>query len=396
VSGSRLKAFVEHAVKSRLVTVRQVRTCRTELPEGADERALARHMVGKKLLTKYQAQRLLAGQHRGFFLDKYRILDHIATGGMGQVYRAKHSLLGRIVALKVLPRQRAARADSLERFQREGRALARLDHPNIVRTYDIGHDRNVHFLIMEYVDGDSLWRLVHKRGRLGWRQVMDVAVHVVRGLEHAWSQGIIHRDIKPGNVVVAPDGQAKVLDMGVAHLLDEVADRDESESKPRVAVGTGDYMAPEMARGADTVDYRADIYSLGCMMYFMLTGRTPFRGHTTMEKLRKHRTMKAPPIQDLAPEVPSRVAAIVRRLMSKRPDHRYASAAELLADLTGTGPIVLPEEQWLARRREAIRRARNYLVVPWWWHFRWIVPTLLCLAAILGILMVTVWQRLTP
>jgi eukaryotic-like serine/threonine-protein kinase len=394
VAASRAATFAENAVHSGLVTAKQVRACWRELSARGSEpgdKALAGRMVSQGLLTQYQAERLLAGRNTGFFLEKYKILDHIASGGMGEVYRAEHTMLGRVVALKVLPRKRAAKQTALERFQREGRALARLDHPNIVRTYDVGHERDLHFLIMEYVDGKPLWRLVRNQGRVPWRQTVDIITQVVRGLEHAWAQGIVHRDIKPGNVLVTADGQAKVLDMGLAHLFDEPEQQaDSSSSVKRFAVGTGDYMAPEQVLGQDHVDHRTDIYSLGCMMYFMLSGGPPFEGGSTLEKLERHRNVRARPVQELTPDVPDRVAAILRRMMSKRPDHRYNEAKELLADLTGSVAVRVPEDDWLAHRREALKKRRQYVFVPWTWHLRWLAPTFVCVATLAAIVVLVV------
>ena len=393
MAGLQDSVFAGRALASGLLTAEQLqqswRALRQELGTACDDRQFARYLVKQGLLTRYQAELLMAGRTEGFFLEKYKILDEIGSGGMGRVFKAQHTELGRLVALKVLPRVRASREGAVERFMREARASAQLDHPNIVRTYDVGEDHDVHFITMEYVEGATVFQTVKEHGLMDARAALEITAQVTRGLSHAWQRGIIHRDIKPGNVLLAKDGTAKVLDMGLAQYFDEETAGTTAE-RGRRAIGTGDYMSPEQARGVAEVDFRADIYCLGCTLYFMLARRPPFHGRTTREKLRKHRIVRPRPVQRYNPKVPDRVAAIVRRMMSKRPRERYNSAEELLADLAGRGPVRVPEDERIAQAMALKRRLTHYVLVPWYWHLRWIVPSLASLIFLVGIAVIVI------
>src|SRR5215471_17957199 len=228
---------------------------------------LAGYMVRDGLLTHFQAEQLLLGKWRRFNIGKYKVLERLGAGGMGSVYLCEHKLMRRRAAVKVLPAAKGEDPSSLERFYRAARAVAALDHPNIVRAYDIDQDDKLHFLVMEYVDGTSLQEIIKKHGP------MDItrAAHYIRqaaiGLQHAHIEGLVHRDIKPGNILVDRSGIVKVLDMGLArffHDEDDVLTRKFEEN----VLGTADYLAPEQALDSHAVDIRADIYSLGATFYF--------------------------------------------------------------------------------------------------------------------------------
>jgi len=393
MAGLQDSVLAGRTLASGLLTAEQLqqgwRACKTDSGREPNDTEFARHLVGQGLLTRYQAGLLLSGRTEGFFLEKYKILDQIGSGGMGRVFKAEHTTLGRIVALKVLPRPRASRPGAIERFKREARASAQLDHPHIVHTYDVGQDHQVHFITMEYVEGETVFQHVKAHGTLPSRRALQIAAQVAQGLSHAWARNIVHRDIKPGNVLLDTDGTAKILDMGLAQYFDEEMPQAVPSGKGRVALGTGDYMSPEQARGLLEVDLRSDIYSLGCTLYFMLAGRPPFHGRTTREKLRKHRMFRPRPIEHFNPRVPERVTAICRRMMSKRLEDRYGSAEELLRDLTGRGPVSVPEDDRIAEAMAIKRRLTHYVLVSWHWHLRWLLPSLaslLCLAAIVVIL----------
>jgi serine/threonine protein kinase len=308
--------------------------------------SLAGLLVRDGLLTHFQAEQFLQGKWRRFSLGKYKVLEKLGAGGMGTVYLCEHKLMRRRVAVKVLPEQKAQDTSSLERFYREARAVAALDHPNIVRAYDIDQDDKLHFLVMEHVDGSSLQEIVKKTGP------MDVlrACHYVRqaalGLQHAHeTAGIVHRDIKPSNVLVDRNGIVKILDMGLArffHDEDDVLTKKYEEN----VLGTADYLAPEQALDSHSVDIRADIYSLGATFYFCLTGRTPFAEGTVAQKLIWHQTRQPKPVRQLRPEVSEGVTAILEKMMAKDPNQRYArpvEVAEALQPWTQT-PIPPPPE----------------------------------------------------
>jgi serine/threonine-protein kinase len=309
--------------------------------EPRDPRAWASELVERGLLTGYQAEQLLAGNGSDLILGQYRILDTLGAGGMGRVYKAEHVLMRRVVALKLVG---AAQHDSdaaanLERqsaFLREIEAAAKLTHPNIVAAYDAGEANGVRFLAMEYVDGIDLERLVREVGPLPPRRACEYARQTALALQYAYERGVLHRDVKPANLLVAPGegarspGQVKVLDLGLALTIHggDIS----AEAASRLS-GTPDYIAPEVAHQADSRDVRSDLYSLGCTLYYLLTGRAPFPGGTWTEKLLHHKYDSPTPLRDLAPAVPPMVAAIVERLMAKSPADRYVTPAALAQTL---------------------------------------------------------------
>ncbi len=308
-------------------------------------------LVRDGLLTHFQAEQVLQGKWRRFTIGKYKVLERLGAGGMGSVYLCEHKLMRRRVAVKVLPTAKADDPSSLERFYREARAVAALDHPNIVRAYDIDQDDKLHFLVMEYVDGSSLQEIIKKAGP------MDVtrAAHYMRqsalGLQHAHeSAGLVHRDIKPGNILVDRTGTVKILDMGLARFFHDEEDILTKKYDENV-LGTADYLAPEQALDSHGVDIRADIYSLGATFYFCLTGRTPFTEGTVAQKLIWHQTRQPKPIKQTRPEVPDELAALIERMMSKDPAQRPQTpqeVADALAPFTQT-PIGPPPEDEMPR-----------------------------------------------
>ncbi len=223
---------------------------------------IAVHLVDKGLLTQWQSDRLREGRHKGFTLGKHVLLDHLGTGGMSSVYLAEHKLMQRRVAIKVLPKNRVDDSSYLQRFHREARAASQMDDPNVVRAYDVDNDGNVHYLVMEYVDGSDLQAMVKQNGPLDYAAAADYIRQAARGLSHAHKLGLIHRDVKPANLLVDRTDVVKVLDLGLARFSDE------DKASLTVAydenvLGTADYLAPEQALDSHGVDARADIYSLG-------------------------------------------------------------------------------------------------------------------------------------
>ena len=247
------------------------------------DRQLAEQVVERGMLNAWQVKQLLDGRTK-FNLGPYRIIDSIGQGGMGQVFKAQHATLGRVVAVKVLPRYKCT-PEAIDNFRREIRALSSLDHPKLVAALDAGEDGSVHYLVTEYVPGTDLRKLIRREGPLDIPAAASIICQVAEGLEYAHAQGIIHRDVKPGNVLVSPDGQAKLSDLGLAGPL-----AGELEADPRYGkiVGTADYLSPDQVHDPWGPTPAWDIYSLGCTLYYAVTGKVPFPGGTTADKARAH------------------------------------------------------------------------------------------------------------
>jgi len=295
---------------------------------------VASRLVEAGLLTRWQADRLLEGRYKGFFLGKYKLLDHLGTGGMSSVYLAEHVLMHRRVAIKVLPKKRVKDSSYMARFSREARAIAALDHRNIVRAYDIDNVGDVHYMVMEYVEGRDLQAIVTEGGVLDYARAADCIRQAAEGLEHAHRAGLIHRDIKPANLLVDRDNIVKVLDLGLARFTAE--DRASlTVAYDENVLGTADYLAPEQAIDSHSVDARADIYGLGCSLYFLLSGHPPFPDGTLPQRLMLHQKAPPPDIRAERPDAPDDLLDICVKMMAKKPSARYQSAqevAEVLAD----------------------------------------------------------------
>jgi WD40 repeat protein len=262
---------------------------------------------------------------------RYRVLGLLGAGGMGAVYKAEHRLMERVVALKVLKRSLTDEPAALERFRQEVKASARLAHPNIVTAYDADQAGDVHFLVMEFVEGESLDRVLRKRGPLPVGQVCDWARQAALGLQHASERGMVHRDVKPANLLLTPDGRVKILDFGLARFASERFRGPLTQSG--AVVGTPDYIAPEQALDARTADARADVYGLGCTLYHLLAGRPPFPEGDLLPKLMAHQSRAATPLAEVRPDVPPELARVVERMMAKDPAERQQTPAEVAEDL---------------------------------------------------------------
>jgi serine/threonine protein kinase len=301
--------------------------------------ALARALVQDGKLTTYQAGALLQGKAQGLLIGRYLVLDKLGEGGMGVVFRARHRPTGRLVALKVLPPSLARDADAVQRFRREFRVASQLSHPNVVAAIEANEDRGVHYLTMEYVPGDDLNRLVASGGPMSVKLALHCVIQVARGLEAAHAQGIVHRDVKPGNVMIDPAGSVRLLDLGLARVIEASAGFGASEAGPLTRtgsfLGTVDYLAPEQAHDAKSVDGRADIYSLGCTLYFLLTGKPPFPGETVLKRLMGHQERPAPSLRPTRPEVPEALEQVYQRMMAKRPGDRPRTISEVILALEG-------------------------------------------------------------
>lgn len=297
---------------------------------------------------------------------RYRVVGLVGKGGMGAVFKAEHRLMERTVALKVINRDLFSKPEAVQRFHREVRAAARLSHPNIVTAYDAEQAGDVHFLAMEFVDGTVLSEIVKQRGPLPVREALEYIRQAAAGLEHAHEMGMVHRDIKPQNLMLDGSGNIKILDFGLANFASESAadavsgDTSESAGQGEVLqhltqlgamMGTPDYIAPEQARDARSADIRSDIYSLGCTLYFLLTGRPPFAEDSVLEKVRAHLEREPESLRAVRGEVPAELDDVVRRMMAKDPAERYqtpAEVAEALGLLTAesddsTAPSLVPQ-----------------------------------------------------
>lgn len=303
---------------------------------------LAEAFIKADLLTEWQAKKLLAGKHRGFMLGKYKLLGELGKGGMSTVYMAEHILMRARRAIKVLPRDRVKDATYLNRFKLEARAAAKLDDPNIVRTYDIDNEGDNHYIVMEYVEGQDLHQLVKKEGHLKYDVAADYIAQVARGLDHAHEMGLVHRDIKPANCLLDKNGVVKLLDMGLARIVDDAASLtiDNNEN----VLGTADYLAPEQAMNSHSADSRADIYSLGCTLYFLLTSHPPFPEGSISERLMKHQIETPASVMKDRPDVPPTLLHICEKMMSKKPDDRYQTAGDVAERLA----------EWLADRGQEV------------------------------------------
>jgi serine/threonine-protein kinase len=290
--------------------------------ESHEPKQLLGRLVEVGLLTEFQSERLAAGKYKGFLLGSYKILGRLGAGGMGQVYLAEHAAMRRFVALKVLPAAVTENDVAKERFLREARAAAALDHPNIVRVFDLNREGKVLYLVMEYVEGVNMQFLVEKGGRLPVGTAADYARQIAEGLQHAHERGLVHRDIKPANLLVDRAGTARILDLG---LVRSDADEDSkltAQLGGRSILGTADYLAPEQAVDSSSVDIRADIYSLGATLYFLLAGHPIFPEGRAGQKLMWQQWREPTPITELRPDVPPELCQIIHKAISKRREDR--------------------------------------------------------------------------
>ncbi len=307
---------------------------------GADESGdrsaeeLAERLVQDGLLSGFQARQLLEGRWQGFLLGgKYRILELLGTGGMGQVFLCEHTRLHLPMAVKVLQPDRSTDPAVLARFHREARAACTLSHPNLVRAFDADEDGPFTFLVMEYVHGCGLLRLVQARGMLPLGFAVACVRQAALGLQHAHAHGLVHRDVKPGNILLDQWGAIKVVDLGLARFFRDDSDQVTGEYEAKRILGTADYMAPEQALDSHQVTHRADVYSLGATLYFLLAGQPPFPGGTIAQKVLWHQVRQPPPLRTWRDDVPAEVETVLLRMMAKDPAERFAALLDVAAAL---------------------------------------------------------------
>jgi serine/threonine protein kinase/tetratricopeptide (TPR) repeat protein len=351
-----LEQFSRALVEIGLISQDELDSFKAESSEGV--LGLSRALVKAGRLTPYQAAAVYQKKSRGLLIGNYIILEKLGQGGMGVVFKARHRRLGRVGALKILPPSFARDRDAVLRFRREVEAAGRLQHPNLVAAQDADEDRGVHFLVMDFVEGRDLDHTVREKGPMAVTHAIDCMIQAARGLEAAHAQGIIHRDIKPANLMLDQAGIVRVLDLGLARIVDAGNPFGKSTAgrltQSGMYMGTVDYMAPEQAEDSHRVDHRADIYSLGCSIYYLLTGREPFSGETVLKRLMSHMERPAPSLKPVRPDVPAALDAAYLKMMAKRPEDRPASmsevvslleAAKLAPDLGKTASIAPPKSK---------------------------------------------------
>jgi serine/threonine protein kinase len=335
--------YVSLLSKSKLLPQEEVdavvKRWQDESGSGGSVEAFSKYLVSKRILTPWQAAMVQRGRADGFFLERYKILDQIGKGQMGGVYKAVHSL-GQMVALKILPASRAKDPRVLGRFQREARLLTQLDHPNVVRAFQVGDSGGRHFIVMEFLEGETLDDVLQRRKKLPVPEAVRLIRQALDGLQHLEDKRMVHRDLKPANLMIIPaggkgdttlDATVKIVDIGLGReLFDESAPEGQIDTQLTVegaVVGTPDYMSPEQAKDARSADIRADIYSLGCVLYRAVTGRTPFPDTNIMTQMLRHAT-EMPQAMSKFTEVPAGLQETLDMMIAKRPEDRFQTPAQ--------------------------------------------------------------------
>jgi eukaryotic-like serine/threonine-protein kinase len=306
-----------------------------ELPADAD--VVANLLIDKGLVTAWHVEKLMDKKYKRFSLGNYKLLRLLGQGGMSSVYLAEHKLMHRLRAIKVLPQKRVNDSSYLARFHLEAQATAQLNHSNIVRCYDVDNEGDTHYIVMEFIEGKDLHSIIKQEGPLSLELACNYMAQAAEGLAHAHKNGLIHRDVKPANLLVDRNGIVKILDLGLALFSDNERASLTVEHNENV-LGTADYLAPEQAVNSHKVDHKADIYGLGCTLYFLLTGHPPFPDGTLAQRIAKHQTQMPADIRKERPECPRDLADICMKMMQKRPEKRYPGMVEVARAL----------EAWLA------------------------------------------------
>jgi hypothetical protein len=322
-------AFLEVARKSNQIDNARLDAflgARDDLP--SEPRKLAALLIRQGLLTTFQAEQFLQGKYKGFHLGGYRIIERLGAGGAGTVYLAEHEMMRRRAAIKVLPTPLAENPSTVERFRIEAQAAAVLDHPNVVHLYDFRQEGRMYYLVMEYVDGPNLHQLIARHGALDVALACEYARQAAMGLHHAHEAGLVHRDVKPANILLA-GGTIKILDLGLARVSSDDGQSVTRKFNSNAVLGTADYLAPEQAMSLHDVDHRADVYGLGATLFALLTGRPPFDGGTIGQKLMWHQVRVPDRVDAIRPEIPAALADVVAKMLEKNPQDRQADMPEV-------------------------------------------------------------------
>ena len=332
------KSFLSLLEKSRIVADDSLKSALSDLADIADgekvnTEKLASHLVDSGLITQWHVDKLLDGKYKGFFLGKFKLLGHLGTGGMSSVYLAMHKVSQQTRAIKVLPRKRVSDKSYLERFYREGQAAAALNHSNVVRIYDICSEADTHYMVMEHVKGADLYETVKDGGPLSPETSASYVMQAAAGLAHAHEKGMVHRDIKPANLLLTDEGVVKILDLGLA-LFQQEEEESLTVLHNEKVMGTADYLSPEQAVNSHNVDHRADIYSLGCTLYFLLTGKPPFSEGSLAQRIAMHQTQDPKSLSEVRSDIPKELVSICEKMMRKDPDQRYRDCHHLQKAIT--------------------------------------------------------------
>jgi len=330
-----LETFLSHLSSSGIVPEDKLKVVVNKKASFADGEALAQDMIKSRLLTKYQAEQILGGKGKSLTMGKYQILGKIGAGGMGQVYKAFHCSTERIVAIKVILGKGKIDPALIKRFEREVKAAAKLVHSNIITVFDADQADGRIFMVMEYIKGDDLGGILRKKGQLSVSEVVDYMLQAAKGLKYAHDQGVIHRDIKPSNILVDSSGNVKIVDMGLA----KVENKGDDESLPMLTapaaiMGTVDFMSPEQGFSSKNVDARADIYSLGATLFFLLTRKVMFPGYSAFEKLLAHRESPIPSLSNFRVDITPDLEIAFMKMVAKKVEDRYTSMAEVISTLS--------------------------------------------------------------
>ena len=331
------KSFLKLLERSGIVAEERLKSSLAKLSTKAAGKKitlkdLTGHLLASGLITQWHIDKLLAGKHKGFFLGKYKLLGHLGSGGMSSVYLAQHKISEQFRAIKVLPRKKVADKSYLDRFYLEARVAASLNHPNVIRIYDICNEGGTHYMVMEYVDGTDLYELGKKNGPLDFNSAAKFTAQAAEGLTHAHQQNLVHRDIKPANLFKTDQGLIKILDLGLA-LVNQNDSQSLTVLHNEKVMGTADYLSPEQAVNSHDVDSRADIYSLGCTLYYFLTGHPPFPKGSLAQRIAMHQSLAPKTIYESRPECPESLAKICEKMMAKDPDDRYQTCNQVKTEL---------------------------------------------------------------
>jgi serine/threonine-protein kinase len=335
--GSNVDTLVARlVVDNGLALPEEVQLCLEQarvLREEKNQASLVQLLVDHQYVTKRQVARLkqiIEAERSGQKIPGYKILGKLGAGAMATVFKAKQLNLDRTVAIKVLPRKFAQNAQFIERFYAEGRAAAQLNHPNIVQAFDVGKSGEYHYFVMEFVDGRTVYDDISKHKRYSEGEAIDIVIQIAEALLHAHERGLIHRDVKPKNVMINREGVAKLADMGLARAI---SDKEMAEAEQGKAFGTPYYISPEQIRGELKIGPQADIYSLGATLYHMVTGNVPFDGKNPSAVMHKHLKAELVPPDHVNPKLSAGISEVIEMMMSKEPKRRYANCKDLLVDL---------------------------------------------------------------